>query len=97
MTWLRQPSQDDENPSYSSGSERSYTPERPSTPEATNRTDSVVRKKAAGKKTAKKVARKGKPTLTDVVKKLHDHGIGVQGCFVFGLDSDFLPGKIPPV
>jgi radical SAM superfamily enzyme YgiQ (UPF0313 family) len=24
----------------------------------------------------------------DVVKKLHDHGIGVQGCFVFGLDSD---------
>jgi radical SAM superfamily enzyme YgiQ (UPF0313 family) len=24
----------------------------------------------------------------DVVKKLHDHGIGVQGCFVFGFDSD---------
>jgi radical SAM superfamily enzyme YgiQ (UPF0313 family) len=24
----------------------------------------------------------------EVVKKLHDHGIGVQGCFVFGFDSD---------
>ncbi|MGE3807183.1 MAG: radical SAM protein [Gemmataceae bacterium] len=24
----------------------------------------------------------------DVVKKLHDHGIGIQGCFVFGFDSD---------
>jgi radical SAM superfamily enzyme YgiQ (UPF0313 family) len=23
-----------------------------------------------------------------VVKKLHDHGIAVQGCFVFGFDSD---------
>jgi len=46
MTWLRQPSQDDENPSYSSGSERSYAPERPSTPEPANRADSVVRKKA---------------------------------------------------
>src|SRR6516225_7617212 len=24
----------------------------------------------------------------DVVQKLHDHGIGVQGCFVFGFDDD---------
>jgi radical SAM superfamily enzyme YgiQ (UPF0313 family) len=24
----------------------------------------------------------------DVVKKLHDHGIGIQGCFVFGFDTD---------
>jgi radical SAM superfamily enzyme YgiQ (UPF0313 family) len=24
----------------------------------------------------------------EVVKKLHDHGIGIQGCFVFGFDSD---------
>lgn len=24
----------------------------------------------------------------EVVKKLHDHGIGVQGCFVFGFDTD---------
>ena len=24
----------------------------------------------------------------DVVKKLHDHGIGIQGCFVFGFDND---------
>ena len=24
----------------------------------------------------------------EVVNKLHDHGIGVQGCFVFGFDSD---------
>jgi radical SAM superfamily enzyme YgiQ (UPF0313 family) len=24
----------------------------------------------------------------EVVKKLHDHGIGVQGCFVFGFDND---------
>ncbi|MFH1269294.1 MAG: radical SAM protein [Planctomycetota bacterium] len=24
----------------------------------------------------------------DVVKRLHDHGIGIQGCFVFGFDHD---------
>lgn len=24
----------------------------------------------------------------DVVKRLHDHGIGIQGCFVFGFDED---------
>lgn len=24
----------------------------------------------------------------EFVKKLHDHGIGIQGCFVFGFDSD---------
>jgi radical SAM superfamily enzyme YgiQ (UPF0313 family) len=24
----------------------------------------------------------------EVIKKLHDHGIGIQGCFVFGFDSD---------
>jgi radical SAM superfamily enzyme YgiQ (UPF0313 family) len=24
----------------------------------------------------------------EVVKKLHDHGIGIQGCFVFGFDGD---------
>src|SRR5262249_34335935 len=24
----------------------------------------------------------------EVVKKLHDHGIGIQGCFVFGFDTD---------
>lgn len=24
----------------------------------------------------------------DVVKKLHDHGIGIQGCFIFGFDND---------
>src|SRR5437764_12264294 len=24
----------------------------------------------------------------EVVKKLHDHGIGIQGCFVFGFDND---------
>ncbi len=24
----------------------------------------------------------------DVVRKLHDHGIGIQGCFVFGFDHD---------
>src|SRR5262249_20507191 len=24
----------------------------------------------------------------EVVKRLHDHGIGIQGCFVFGFDSD---------
>ncbi|MEK6249858.1 MAG: radical SAM protein, partial [Planctomycetales bacterium] len=24
----------------------------------------------------------------EVVRKLHDHGIGIQGCFVFGFDSD---------
>ena len=23
-----------------------------------------------------------------MVKKLHDHGIGIQGCFVFGFDND---------
>jgi radical SAM superfamily enzyme YgiQ (UPF0313 family) len=24
----------------------------------------------------------------DVVKRLHDHGVGIQGCFVFGFDTD---------
>jgi len=24
----------------------------------------------------------------EVVKRLHDHGIGIQGCFVFGFDND---------
>ena len=24
----------------------------------------------------------------EVVRKLHDHGIGIQGCFVFGFDND---------
>lgn len=24
----------------------------------------------------------------EVVRKLHDHGIGIQGCFVFGFDTD---------
>lgn len=24
----------------------------------------------------------------EIVKKLHDHGIGIQGCFVFGFDTD---------
>jgi radical SAM superfamily enzyme YgiQ (UPF0313 family) len=24
----------------------------------------------------------------EIVKRLHDHGIGIQGCFVFGFDSD---------
>jgi radical SAM superfamily enzyme YgiQ (UPF0313 family) len=28
------------------------------------------------------------PQYGEVVKKLHDHGIGIQGCFVFGFDSD---------
>ncbi len=28
------------------------------------------------------------PEYAEVVKKLHDHGIGVQGCFVFGFDND---------
>lgn len=28
------------------------------------------------------------PKYAEVVKKLHDHGIGIQGCFVFGFDSD---------
>ena len=28
------------------------------------------------------------PKYGEVVKRLHDHGIGVQGCFVFGFDSD---------
>jgi len=27
-------------------------------------------------------------TYMDVVAKLHDHGIAIQGCFVFGFDSD---------
>jgi len=35
----------------------------------------------------------GKPfhhaqAYADVVKKLHDHGIAIQGCFVFGFDGD---------
>jgi radical SAM superfamily enzyme YgiQ (UPF0313 family) len=28
------------------------------------------------------------PEYGVVVKKLHDHGIGIQGCFVFGFDND---------
>src|SRR6516162_4935323 len=28
------------------------------------------------------------PQYAEVVKKLHDHGIGIQGCFVFGFDND---------
>jgi radical SAM superfamily enzyme YgiQ (UPF0313 family) len=28
------------------------------------------------------------PLYGEVVRKLHDHGIGIQGCFVFGFDSD---------
>jgi radical SAM superfamily enzyme YgiQ (UPF0313 family) len=28
------------------------------------------------------------PRYAEVVKKLHDHGIGIQGCFVFGFDND---------
>jgi radical SAM superfamily enzyme YgiQ (UPF0313 family) len=28
------------------------------------------------------------PRYAEVVKKLHDHGIGIQGCFVFGFDTD---------
>jgi radical SAM superfamily enzyme YgiQ (UPF0313 family) len=28
------------------------------------------------------------PKYGEVVKKLHDHGIGIQGCFVFGFDND---------
>jgi radical SAM superfamily enzyme YgiQ (UPF0313 family) len=28
------------------------------------------------------------PEYAEVVKKLHDHGIGIQGCFVFGFDND---------
>src|SRR5204863_9039295 len=28
------------------------------------------------------------PKYAEVVKKLHDHGIGIQGCFVFGFDND---------
>lgn len=28
------------------------------------------------------------PHYGEVVKRLHDHGIGIQGCFVFGFDSD---------
>jgi radical SAM superfamily enzyme YgiQ (UPF0313 family) len=27
-------------------------------------------------------------SYAEVVKRLHDHGIGIQGCFVFGLDGD---------
>ena len=27
-------------------------------------------------------------SYAEVVKKLHDHGIGIQGCFVFGFDND---------
>jgi radical SAM superfamily enzyme YgiQ (UPF0313 family) len=27
-------------------------------------------------------------SYAEVVKRLHDHGIGIQGCFVFGLDND---------
>jgi radical SAM superfamily enzyme YgiQ (UPF0313 family) len=28
------------------------------------------------------------PQYGEVVKKLHDHGIAIQGCFVFGFDND---------
>jgi radical SAM superfamily enzyme YgiQ (UPF0313 family) len=28
------------------------------------------------------------PQYGEIVKKLHDHGIGIQGCFVFGFDND---------
>jgi radical SAM superfamily enzyme YgiQ (UPF0313 family) len=28
------------------------------------------------------------PQYGEVVKKLHDHGIGIQGCFVLGFDND---------
>ncbi len=28
------------------------------------------------------------PRYAEVVRKLHDHGIGIQGCFVFGFDND---------
>jgi radical SAM superfamily enzyme YgiQ (UPF0313 family) len=28
------------------------------------------------------------PKYGEVIRKLHDHGIGVQGCFVFGFDND---------
>ncbi|TMQ32481.1 MAG: radical SAM protein [Planctomycetota bacterium] len=28
------------------------------------------------------------PRYGEVIKKLHDHGIGIQGCFVFGFDND---------
>jgi radical SAM superfamily enzyme YgiQ (UPF0313 family) len=28
------------------------------------------------------------PKYAEVVKRLHDHGIGIQGCFVFGFDAD---------
>ncbi len=28
------------------------------------------------------------PRYAEVVQKLHDHGIGIQGCFVFGFDND---------
>jgi radical SAM superfamily enzyme YgiQ (UPF0313 family) len=28
------------------------------------------------------------PRTAEVVRKLHDHGIGIQGCFVFGFDND---------
>jgi radical SAM superfamily enzyme YgiQ (UPF0313 family) len=30
------------------------------------------------------------PEYGEVVKKLHDHGIAIQGCFVFGFDNDDL-------
>lgn len=41
MTWLRQPSQNEETPSYSP-----TPPARPTPPEPSHRTDSVVKKKA---------------------------------------------------
>jgi radical SAM superfamily enzyme YgiQ (UPF0313 family) len=28
------------------------------------------------------------PRYAEVIKRLHDHGIGIQGCFVFGFDND---------
>jgi radical SAM superfamily enzyme YgiQ (UPF0313 family) len=28
------------------------------------------------------------PKYAEVVRRLHDHGIGIQGCFVFGFDND---------